>query len=90
MTTTHFHTPPANQGQIVEISYASAERYVIKRKLDFSDGETHYYVSRALVVDDGDYWNAFPNVKDFMGRMAARPAYQRAMQATMPNGPPPM
>jgi len=29
-------------------------------------------------------------VKDFMARMAARPAFQRAMAATMPNGPPPM
>ncbi len=39
---------------------------------------------------DGAYWNDFPNVKDFMARMAARPAFQRAMQTTMPNGPPSM
>jgi glutathione S-transferase len=39
---------------------------------------------------DGAYWAEFPNVKAFMDRMAARPAFQRAMAATMPNGPPPM
>lgn len=39
---------------------------------------------------DGAYWDAFPRCKDFMARMAARPAYQRAMQSTMPNGPPSM
>jgi glutathione S-transferase len=39
---------------------------------------------------DGDYWNAFPRVKDFMFRMSERPAFQRAMKATMPNGPPNM
>jgi glutathione S-transferase len=39
---------------------------------------------------DGDYWNAFPRVKDFMFRMSQRPAFQRAMKATMPNGPPNM
>lgn len=39
---------------------------------------------------DGEYWNAFPRVKDWMARMAARPAFQRAMKSTMPNGPPAM
>ena len=39
---------------------------------------------------DGEYWNQFPNVKDFMARMAERPAFQRAMKSTMPNGPPAM
>jgi glutathione S-transferase len=39
---------------------------------------------------DGAYWNEFPHVKDFMARMAERPAFQRAMKATMPNGPPAM
>jgi hypothetical protein len=29
-------------------------------------------------------------VKDFMFRMSERPAFQRAMKATMPNGPPNM
>ena len=39
---------------------------------------------------DGAYWDAFPRVKDFMARMAERPAYQRAMASTMPNGAPNM
>jgi glutathione S-transferase len=39
---------------------------------------------------DGEYWNEFPHVKAFMARMAERPAFQRAMKATMPNGPPAM
>ena len=39
---------------------------------------------------DGAYWDEFPRVKDFMARMAARPAFQRAMLTTMPNGPPNM
>jgi glutathione S-transferase len=39
---------------------------------------------------DGAYWDAFPRLKDFMARMAERPAFQRAMKATMPNGPPNM
>jgi glutathione S-transferase len=34
------------------------------------------------------YLDAFPHVKRFLQRMAARPAYQRAMQRTMPAGPP--
>ena len=37
---------------------------------------------------DAPYWNDYPHLKDWMQRMAARPAFQRAMQATMPNGPP--
>jgi glutathione S-transferase len=39
---------------------------------------------------DGAYWDDFPRVKDFMARMHARPAFQRAMRSTMPNGPPNM
>ena len=39
---------------------------------------------------DAPYWDDFPNLKDFMIRMAQRPAYQRAMLSTMPNGPPSM
>ena len=37
-----------------------------------------------------DYYSDFPNVKDFMQRVQSRPAFERAMRATMPNGPPPM
>jgi glutathione S-transferase len=39
---------------------------------------------------DGAYWDEFPKLKDFMQRMAERPAFQRAMRSTMPNGPPSM
>jgi glutathione S-transferase len=34
------------------------------------------------------YLDIFPHVKRFLQRMAARPAFQRAMQRTMPAGPP--
>ncbi|HEX3915777.1 MAG TPA: glutathione binding-like protein [Caulobacteraceae bacterium] len=43
-----------------------------------------------MQTTDASYWDDFPHVKDFMQRMAARPAYQRAMQSTMPAGPPAM
>ncbi len=39
---------------------------------------------------DHAYLDAFPNVKGFLVRMAERPAFQRAMQSTMPKGPPAM
>lgn len=39
---------------------------------------------------DGAYLGQFPNVKAFLERGMARPAYQRAMQSTMPKGPPAM
>ena len=56
-----FHTPPRNQGQIVEVSYASADGYVIRRSLDQSpDGPTEYAISRCLSGDEGDYWNGGP------------------------------
>ena len=45
---------------------------------------------KALLSGDTDYLADFPNVKDFMKRMAARPAFQRAMKSTMPKGPPSM
>jgi glutathione S-transferase len=39
---------------------------------------------------DHAYLDAFPKVKGFLQRMADRPAFQRAMQSTMPKGPPAM
>lgn len=39
---------------------------------------------------DGAHFAAFPKVRDFLERMAARPAFQRAMKSTMPKGPPAM
>jgi glutathione S-transferase len=39
---------------------------------------------------DNAYLDTFPHVKRFLERMAERPAFQRAMQTTMPKGPPAM
>jgi glutathione S-transferase len=39
---------------------------------------------------DHAYLDAFPNVKRYLVAMADRPAFQRAMQTTMPKGPPAM
>ena len=46
--------------------------------------------TKALLSGERDYLDDFPNVRAFMQRMAARPAFQRAMKSTMPKGPPPM
>lgn len=45
---------------------------------------------RLIQSTDSPHLDAFPNVKSFLERMAGRPAFQRAMQATMPKGPPAM
>ena len=45
---------------------------------------------KAIISGDKPYFDRFPHVKHFMHRMAARPAFQRAMKATMPKGPPEM
>ncbi len=41
-----FHTPPRNQGQMVEISYASDDEGagIFKRVFDTSDGEEMFFV----------------------------------------------
>ena len=41
---------------------------------------------KAIISGEKPYFDQFPSVKDFMQRMAARPAFQRAMKATMPKG----
>ena len=46
--------------------------------------------TRALLSGEKDYLDDFPKVREFMQRIAARPAFQRAMKSTMPKGPPPM
>ena len=43
-----------------------------------------------LYWTDHAYLDTFPNVKRFLVEMSERPAYQRALQTTMPKGPPPM
>lgn len=39
---------------------------------------------------DGPHYEQFPNVHGYLKRITSRPAFQRAMKATMPNGPPAM
>lgn len=43
-----------------------------------------------LFHDDRSGLKDYPNVNAFLDRMAERPAFQRAMARTMPNGPPAM
>jgi glutathione S-transferase len=50
--------------------------------------------SRSVMADffnpDGEHFDAWPNVRRFLKDVADRPAYQRAVKITMPNGPPAM
>jgi hypothetical protein len=55
-----FHTPPCNQGQIVEVSYTMIDGYVIRRSFDRSDRSRGYAISKAKNDDEGDYWNGEP------------------------------
>ena len=55
-----YHIAPKDQGQIVEVAYASVGDYVIRRILDRSDRSVAYSISRRRVADEGDYWNAPP------------------------------
>jgi glutathione S-transferase len=43
-----------------------------------------------LFHDDRGGLEEFPHVNAFLDRMAARPAFQRAMKRTLPSGPPAM
>lgn len=43
-----------------------------------------------LFHDDRSGLDGYPNVNAFLDRMAVRPAFRRAMAATLPNGPPPV
>lgn len=58
-----FHTPPENQGQIVDVSYALIGEIVIRKTHDRSNGETEYAESAVLASDEGDYWNGAPTNK---------------------------
>lgn len=65
-----FHTPPIDQGQIVEYSYGATPEGVFMRVNDRSDRtETYWFVpwSKAKREDkrgDTDYWNRRPLVTD--------------------------
>lgn len=48
------------------------------------------YDLKVVQSADQPYLEAYPNVRDFLRRIAQRPAYQRAMHSTMPGGPPDM
>ena len=43
----------------------------------------------AIFTDTRSGLGAYPNINLFLDRIVARPAFQRAMAATMPDGPPP-
>jgi glutathione S-transferase len=45
---------------------------------------------KAILSGETDYYAEFPKVKEYMQRVQARPAFQRAMKTTMPKGPPAM
>ena len=60
MSEINWITPPENQGQIVIVSYAGADGTVYRQTFDQSDRTAEYHASRALVDDEGDYWNGAP------------------------------
>lgn len=45
---------------------------------------------KEILSGEKNWLEEFPHVQDFVQRMAARPAFQRAMKSTMPKGPPAM
>ena len=55
-----FHVPPANGGQIVEVAYAMEDGMVFQCIYDASCRSVRFLVSKALVRDQGDYWNGAP------------------------------
>lgn len=61
-----FLTPPENQGQIVEVSYACTEDYILECTTDRSDNSTKIvaYQYPADGSEDGgiEPWNGVPNL----------------------------
>jgi hypothetical protein len=53
-----FRTPPANQGQIVEVSYLCAPDLIVQRCYDRSDRAITYYVAD-LRDEDWDWYEDF-------------------------------
>ena len=45
---------------------------------------------KEILSGEKDWLEEFPHVQEYVQRMAARPAFQRAMKSTMPKGPPAM
>jgi hypothetical protein len=59
-----FHTPPQNQGQIVEVSYTQIDGIVVRKTYDQSDRTAVYAIALADADDEGDYWNDEPHTDD--------------------------
>lgn len=56
-----YHIAPQNQGQMVEVAYATTgDGRVVRRTHDKSDRTTRYAISRMLTGDEGDYWQTEP------------------------------
>lgn len=65
-----FHTPPQNQGQIVEYSYGYSEHFgsVMMRCHDRSDNSTSYYLGESeeeTDMEDADYWDRKPLISEW-------------------------
>lgn len=73
----NLHTPPENQGQIVEVSYGCRNGLVYKRVFDRSDRSESIYVSRMLADDEGD-WNDPPANKRW--RRITEAEYESAIE----------
>jgi hypothetical protein len=55
-----WHTPPACQGQIVEVSYSARDGVAFRRTHDRSDGETSYASADMADCDTFEPWNNEP------------------------------
>ncbi len=87
-----YHTPRGNQGQMVEVSYASDDdgSGIIKRVFDRSDGEeTFFSISWDDFYDlgndasDSEPWNHEPDVPDHAWRKVRAPRRASTMPRTL-------
>lgn len=69
-----FVTTPADQGQIVEVSYLQLDNVVIRRTLDRSSQHAEYEYATSPAADDdlADYWNGAPANKEWAAVTAAK------------------
>lgn len=66
-----FHTPPENQGQIIDVSYAAIGAYVVRLTYDSRDQTRRYALSTRLNDDEGEYRNGAPANRDWREISAA-------------------
>lgn len=66
-----FHTPPENQGKIIDVSYAAVGAYVIRLTYDGSQKTRSYALSMRLNDDEGEYRNGAPANRDWREISAA-------------------